>query len=241
MKTTLKLTLVCFCFFSLITSYAQKETVYTGSTTYGGEGGQSFTMPEEILSSRNFQARQIKKISLKTSHRIEKIQLTWAAAKNGQMSASAGENGGTWKHIILSKNEYITRVTGKAGRFVSQLTFYTNTGKKYGPYGGQEGEPFTINVPRGYQVLGFFGKAGQCIDKFGLVYQYETIDGKVVTPNRPRPGTATPRPASDRVTDHRKSGKGKTRPNVVDHRKKQEEAREKWMKENGLDPNKAGG
>lgn len=260
--------LAAFLILTMMSFHANADILYTGSKTYGGGGGQSFTMPEEINISHDFQAKYIKKVSIKVSFRIEKIQVNWATRSGQDMVEATGENGGTWKHIYLSKGEFITKVTGRSGRFVNQLTFYTNSGRQFGPYGGCEGTPFQITAPKGHEVIGFFGNSGQCIDKIGLIYRFDT--DKENSRKRPstgsrqghtpskksiiRPGTVPPRPSKssddmdaqnkrEKVIDHRESIKGnqKTRPNTIDHRKEQEAERKKWMKDNFLDPDRAGG
>uniref|UniRef100_A0A0D3FS45 Jacalin-type lectin domain-containing protein n=1 Tax=Oryza barthii TaxID=65489 RepID=A0A0D3FS45_9ORYZ len=68
--------------------------------------------------------------------------------------------------IKLSADEQVTSVEGTIGRFrdvdepvITSLTFRTNAGKAYGPYGGagdkQEGTHFSIPVDNGGVVVGF--------------------------------------------------------------------------------------
>ena len=67
--------------------------------------------------------------------------------------------------INLAPNEFITRVEGRSGSLVDQLTFYTNLGKKYGPYGGPGGNPFEIAGCVG----GFAGRSGSLLDAFAVL------------------------------------------------------------------------
>ncbi|CAL9042823.1 unnamed protein product [Musa banksii] len=66
-------------------------------------------------------------------------------------------------NFTLMKDEYLTSVSGyvkyDCSEFpcVSQLTFTTNNGKTYGPYGGGV-EPFEVNVEYD-EIKGFFGHA----------------------------------------------------------------------------------
>jgi len=65
-----------------------------------------------------------------------------------------GQNGGKASTVKLSPGEIITKITyGQASfrgeKCLTKLTFHSNTGKKYGPYGygsSRYGE-FTANVP----------------------------------------------------------------------------------------------
>ncbi|BAS87659.1 salt stress-induced protein [Oryza sativa Japonica Group] len=81
--------------------------------------------------------------------------------------------------IKLSADEQVTSVEGTIGRFrdvdepvITSLTFRTNAGKTYGPYGGasdkQAGTPFSIPVDNGGVVVGFWGRAGWLIDAIGV-------------------------------------------------------------------------
>ncbi|CAL9172429.1 unnamed protein product [Musa hybrid cultivar] len=67
-------------------------------------------------------------------------------------------------NFTLMQDEYLTSVSGyvkhDCSKFpcVSQLTFTTNLGKKYGPYGGGGGTFFEVNVEYD-EIKGFFGHA----------------------------------------------------------------------------------
>lgn len=244
---------------SIITVNAEASILYTGSTAYGGDGGRSFILPEVLANGNVSNFGDMKKISIKVSDRIEKIQVTWSMKRGGTFTEGTGENGGTWQHINLANGEYITKVTGKTGRFVNQVTFYTNYRRKFGPYGGNEGTPFQIVVPAGYKVFGFFGNSGQCIDKLGLVYEVDEdkINNNPPVVARPPSGNQSgdssrpaPRPSTtnqQNVRDHRKQTTGrkptikKRTSNTVDHRKDSEKERREWLIKNGFDPDRAGG
>ncbi|CAL9089982.1 unnamed protein product [Musa acuminata var. zebrina] len=66
--------------------------------------------------------------------------------------------------FTLMQDEYLTSVSGyvkyDCSEFpcVSQLTFTTNLGKTYGPYGGGGGTFFEVNVEYD-EIKGFFGQA----------------------------------------------------------------------------------
>ena len=49
---------------------------------------------------------------------------------------------------------------------VGTLTFHTNK-TQYGPYGHKKGSDFEIPMKDG-KVIGFFGRAGDFIDKLGI-------------------------------------------------------------------------
>ncbi|CAL9090793.1 unnamed protein product [Musa acuminata var. zebrina] len=79
-------------------------------------------------------------------------------------------------NFTLMQDEYLTSVSGyvkyDCSEFpcVSQLTFTTNLGKTYGPYGGGGGTFFEVNVEYD-EIKGFFGQATtEYLTAFG-VYQ----------------------------------------------------------------------
>ncbi|CAL9090790.1 unnamed protein product [Musa acuminata var. zebrina] len=79
------------------------------------------------------------------------------------------------------QDEYLTSVSGyvkyDCSEFpcVSQLTFTTNLGKTYGPYGGGV-EPFEVNVEYD-EIKGFFGQATtEYLTAFGVYYSDYKID-----------------------------------------------------------------
>ena len=49
----------------------------------------------------------------------------------------------------------------------SILTFVSNKGKVLGPYGKQQGTPFTLPVEGG-RIIGFIGRSGTVVDAIGF-------------------------------------------------------------------------
>ena len=72
--------------------------------------------------------------------------------------------------IYLTEDEYISGVEGRSGTLVDQLTFHTNKGRTFGPYGGTGGNAFNFDLPKDARLVGFYGRSGQAIDQIGLVY-----------------------------------------------------------------------
>ncbi|CAL9090789.1 unnamed protein product [Musa acuminata var. zebrina] len=84
------------------------------------------------------------------------------------------------------QDEYLTSVSGyvkyDCSEFpcVSQLTFTTNLGKTYGPYGGGGGTFFEVNVEYD-EIKGFFGQATtEYLTAFGV---YHTIKSTFIIKN----------------------------------------------------------
>ena len=73
-------------------------------------------------------------------------------------------------------NEYIVSVSGYVGpssrlatktSVVRSLTFKTNTGQVFGPYGVSDGTPFELPVGNG-KIAGFNGSTGQVLNAIGI-------------------------------------------------------------------------
>lgn len=82
-------------------------------------------------------------------------------------------------------SEILTHVTGYVGAammmgpsVIKSLTFHTTKGK-YGPYGEEEGEPFSTNLKEGSMIVGFHGRKGLFLDAIGV----HVLEGKVSSPS----------------------------------------------------------
>ncbi|XP_019180886.1 PREDICTED: mannose/glucose-specific lectin-like [Ipomoea nil] len=72
---------------------------------------------------------------------------------------------------IDGSDEYLTGISGTFGIYLDNnvlrsIKFTTNE-REYGPYGTVDETPFTSNIPSGYQIVGFLGRAGYYIDAIG--------------------------------------------------------------------------
>jgi len=63
----------------------------------------------------------------------------------------------------------IVRVSGQAGKYIDQISFFNQDGKKYGPYGGGDGIAFDFDFHDGYLVY-LFGRNGKYVDQLGFTY-----------------------------------------------------------------------
>nr|CAD1816961.1 unnamed protein product [Ananas comosus var. bracteatus] len=76
-----------------------------------------------------------------------------------------GGSGGNPSQIVFESGEYLTAMNGTTGSFnqvanvVRSLTFVTNV-RKYGPFGVEQGTPFSIPVANG-RIVGFYGRSGR--------------------------------------------------------------------------------
>jgi hypothetical protein len=129
------------------------------SQTFGGDGGASFDD-----SGVNDGWGRITKIVVRHGDGVDSIGLAYA---NGNY-LNHGGTGGTESNINLKPDEYIVGVEGRSGDRLDQITFVSNM-KRYGPYGGKGGSPFSVSFKG--QVLRFlFGRSGTRIDRIGFTY-----------------------------------------------------------------------
>ncbi|OEL35249.1 hypothetical protein BAE44_0003732 [Dichanthelium oligosanthes] len=74
--------------------------------------------------------------------------------------------------IQLAPLEFIKEVSGTTGVFgghtvVTSMTLVTNL-QTYGPFGQPNGTSFSVPVPGGSSIVGFFGRAGRYVDAVGV-------------------------------------------------------------------------
>ncbi|XP_065022765.1 jacalin-related lectin 3-like [Musa acuminata AAA Group] len=109
-------------------------------------------------------ADKITGISIGAASCVNSIKITFDIDGTTRVTPRYGGPGGELFQFTLMKDEYLTSVSGyvkyDCSEFpcVSQLTFTTNLGKTYGPYGGGGGTFFEVNVEYD-EIKGFFGQA----------------------------------------------------------------------------------
>ncbi|XP_020101450.1 mannose/glucose-specific lectin-like [Ananas comosus] len=83
-----------------------------------------------------------------------------------------GGSGGNPSQIVFESGEYLTAMNGTTGPFnqvaniLRSLTFVTSI-RKYGPFGVEEGTPFSVPVANG-RIVGFYGRSGVYVDALGI-------------------------------------------------------------------------
>jgi hypothetical protein len=134
------------------------------SLLYGETTGDTF--------SEGGAGKSLLRIHIAFGTHVDSIQFEWL--DNGKIlrSIRRGGEGGDHRHsFALAPGEKIIRVEGKSGQCVDQLTFTTNKGNQYGPFGGHGGNSFVLDVPGG--VNGFFGHSSHLLDAIGFYYDEE--------------------------------------------------------------------
>lgn len=195
------------------------------SEKFGLTKGEAFVLPKSRQGISG--VRQIKRISIKHGQYVEKMQVEWIS-KNGKYNfqSTGGGKSNRWSHFHLAEDEHIVYVKAASGVYITQLTFYTNKRRKFGPFGTASGKEFSFKLPKDARVIGFTGNSCQSISKLGVIYETKAsncFDKEEITRRRlaeiekqRREEEARRKAASKKVTvrDHRT----KTNPNVRDHR-----------------------
>jgi endonuclease/exonuclease/phosphatase family metal-dependent hydrolase len=135
------------------------------SETFGGAGGTGFSFSEKMNNSMPT------KIAIRSGSRLDSIAFTY-----NNTVAQAGGTGGTYKELILGKNEYITSMElSKAQKStfgtnrISYIKLTTNLGHVL--EGGTKGDVKTFTAPNGYSIAGLYGFADDEVDRLGAIYK----------------------------------------------------------------------
>lgn len=67
--------------------------------------------------------------------------------------------------MTLASGEYVVRVDHRSGGGVDSLSFHTNKGRHFGPYGGGGGSPGTFDVTPGEKLGCMQGRSGKYTDQ----------------------------------------------------------------------------
>ncbi|KAK4789937.1 hypothetical protein SAY86_017241 [Trapa natans] len=100
--------------------------------------------------------------------------------QNGSLVRSGrhgGPRGGkVYKVMFDYPDEFLTSISGNIGytnlRVIRSISIHSNK-RKYGPFGEEDGTPFSIpeeQIEGGGKILGFFGKCGTSLDSIGVYY-----------------------------------------------------------------------
>jgi len=89
-----------------------------------------------------------------------------------------GSDGDDQKRFNLQNGETITSLSGTYGRekrpYVNSLKITTSLNRCYGPWGTEPGPAkFIYNIPPGTRLAGLFGRSGDYVDAFGVIFRPE--------------------------------------------------------------------
>lgn len=159
---------------------APREPVQLSPTVGRSTGGNSYldTPPND---------GRVSELWISAGTYVEGLQV-WYIRSDGTLSTPGPHGGwsGTLYRIVFAADEYMVALNGKGGLFMDSLSVVTNK-RTLGPYGGSGGDTaFSINATTGYEIVGFFGRAGQLLDYTGALARPRTSIPLV-------PPTSTPR------------------------------------------------
>jgi hypothetical protein len=142
----------------------------------GGGGGSAFSDREIPPGAR------VGEVRVQSGDRVDAVQVVYLLP-DGRLLEGArhGGVGGGDRIFRLDADEYIIGLSGRYGDNIDSLIIRTNkrTSQLFGGRGGDR--DYRIDVPAGYQAVGFAGRSGDYLDAIGLTYAMGTATG---TPSR---------------------------------------------------------
>lgn len=131
----------------------------------GGTGGIEF-------KDENFRRQsRISSITIWHGAFIDGIAFTIADWNSGKVIKTVmhGGTGGQPTSFKLQRDEYITKIEGRYGKYVDGIRIHTNF-RRMPWFGGNGGKiPFTYEAPEGHKIIGFCGRGGSFIDSLGVL------------------------------------------------------------------------
>uniref|UniRef100_J3N8Q7 Jacalin-type lectin domain-containing protein n=1 Tax=Oryza brachyantha TaxID=4533 RepID=J3N8Q7_ORYBR len=145
---------------------------------------------EEIVKIGSFGRRGGRRCDIKVPpHRLESVTISSKIVINSLTFSYRSHDGqqhilGPWGSgnennytINLGPSEFLTKVLGTFGQFdefpivITSLTFFSNTGHQYGPFGQGGGTPFHAPISGNGSIVGFFGYQGDCVEAIGFYFR----------------------------------------------------------------------
>lgn len=134
---------------------------------WGGSGGEPFDDTHIIEVFGPINQIVVGEVSRNlSSKRIASVGLCY---QNGNF-LTHGNTGDSLTTINLDDDEYVSKVSGRAGENLDQITFFTSKERIFGPFGGSGGTPFSKAFAPPESLLYIFGSAYNRIDRIGLGY-----------------------------------------------------------------------
>ncbi|KAI4997159.1 hypothetical protein ZWY2020_052501 [Hordeum vulgare] len=145
---------------------------------WGGSGGKAFYMRR----GRGVSAPRVRSITLQYTDAIHSFYQSSdsdeAVVEQTLDRAEGGDQDRVrltpYEHINFASDEQLIALEGTYGHrsyvravVVTSLTFRTDKGRTYGPYGKETGTPFSIQDANGC-IVGFWGRSGWLLDAIGV-------------------------------------------------------------------------
>lgn len=143
------------------------EEVLAKIGPWGGNGGMAYDM--KVAPHR------LETLTICSGVVVDSLAFSYDDLNGKQHTAGpwGGPSGNPYT-IRLGSFEFLTGVSGTVGSFgtipnvITSLMFTTNMGNSYGPLGQGGGTPFRIPVENNGCIVGFFGRAGSCVEALGV-------------------------------------------------------------------------
>ena len=145
------------------TCYKNMDCSLFKSPQYGGSGGGAFN---DLKSYPDIVG--IRGLRIRSGNQVDSIQATYLLRYGNTIEGPKhGGYGGSEHSFTLGEGEVLTGMEGKTnGMLVDQLTFHSNWGRKYGPYGRTGRTLFKVE---GTAFVAFFGRSGNLLDAIGVM------------------------------------------------------------------------
>ena len=154
-----------------VSSYLEWDV--NGATSPGAPSGTGpvFGTPAAGTAFTDAAAGPLTGVNLRGGGWLDSIQ---GVNASGPLAIHGG-TGGSAATFTVPAGQYLVRIFGVAGgSAIAQISFVTNTGQVFGPYGLDQYQtsntPFDYTVPSGTQMVGFTGSAGQYLNALGVLY-----------------------------------------------------------------------
>lgn len=135
------------------------------TTVIGGGGGDEFFDFQPAAGTR------VAEVRVRFGDVVDAVQMVYELPDGRTVMGSRhGGTGGRLSVFRLDPDEFVIGLSGRYGDTVDSLRIETNRRSSDLFGGGGGARDYRIDVPRGYQAVGFIGRAGNTLDAVGLTY-----------------------------------------------------------------------
>ncbi|MEM9944567.1 MAG: MAC/perforin domain-containing protein [Cyanobacteria bacterium P01_D01_bin.36] len=153
------------------------------SATVGGNGGESFfdidLSPMRLETNQEqYQNARVKEVRVWIKNWVERVQIVLDGIDDVLPLQGHGNEEGKLHRLQLDPDDHITAVSimpGSpqrrfidAGTYVGSIRIQTHKQKEW-VVGTPDPRAIALDIPEGYQVIGFHGRCGNHIDKLGVI------------------------------------------------------------------------
>lgn len=140
----------------------------------GGEGGSEL-VDSPILDSS---LTRVSEIRVCAGTYVDSVQITHKllpgapAGLAGTSFPRHGGPGGTCRNFTIKPGDFVTRIDGRYGKFVTRLCLHSHDEGALGCTGAGGGQgTFQYLAPPGMEIAGFGGRAGLFVDAIGVIFR----------------------------------------------------------------------